>query len=79
MRKSSRVESQRALHFQRRQSLGIKPMLHSGKARVNRDEQRKSSLNKMKQQIRQSTLTEQDLMGADERHIEFMRSKGYIG
>ena len=78
MRKASRVESQRALHLQRRQSLGLKPMLHSDKARVNRNEQRKSSLNKMKQQLRHTTLTEQDLIGADERHVEFMRSKGYI-
>jgi len=51
-------------------------MLHSGKARCNRDQQRQSLLQMIKaQQLRDSSLSCVNDPAADPRHIEFMKSK----
>jgi hypothetical protein len=51
-------------------------MLHSGKARCNRDQQRQSLLQMIKaQQLRTNTMTCANDPAADPRHVEFMQSK----
>jgi len=51
-------------------------MLHSGKARCNRDQQRQSLLQMIKaQQLRDGSLACVNDPAADPRHIEFMKSK----
>jgi hypothetical protein len=51
-------------------------MLHSGKARCNRDQQRQSLLQMLKaQQLRDNTLTCANDPAADPRHVEYMKAK----